>query len=91
MELLSKEQEAKEVMIAKHNSEIVAVAEELYEWIGGDNRAVLEEVLFHWLSNYDGDMDERSSAIFKTRRLIEFTETLAKIEKAKDEIKERVN
>lgn len=80
MELLSKEQqELRAVLIAKHDSDILKATNELYEWIGDDSREILEEILYYWLSTYDGDFDERSSAIFKFRRIIEFAETVAKI------------
>jgi len=80
MELLNKQdQEVKTVLIAKHDGDILKAAEKLYTWVE-NGKPVLQEILFHWLQTYDSEMEERSHVIFQVQRIMEFSETLAKIE-----------
>jgi hypothetical protein len=81
MDLLSKEQrQVESVIIAKHDTDILSAVNELRFCVGIEARPIMQDVLFHWLHTFDSEMDERSTVIYNFQRIMEFIETLAKIE-----------
>lgn len=99
MNLLNKEQmEVKKVLTAKNDSEIIKAVHELCFCVGIEGKPILNDVLFHWLHTHESEMDERSEVIFTFQRIMEFIETISKINLAIekkdlliDRMDERVN